>query len=303
MIEQASNAIKFIAHFIASKIGKTGLTVTIDVYGPTGSALVTGAAATEVGGGLYSYTLASGSTGNEGLYAAVFKTADTTVDQQHIPALWCVGVAGVENLDASASTRASATALATVAGYIDTEVAAIKAKTDLLSPGSIADAVWDEDSAEHDSAGTFGNLTNAAGAASDPLLNSVPGDYMSGTAGAALGRIRAAEISVVSPVISSGDVAIVVGDDYRADDGRALEWQDSNSSWPDLAGATVDMLLNGQTYAATLPDGNTVRVELTAAQTGALNVGAKRFSIRALIGGHVITLASGYCRVGLPEQG
>ena len=47
----------------------------------------------------------------------------------------------VTNLDATISSRASATSLATVAGYIDTEIAAIQAKTNLIpvSPAAVGD--------------------------------------------------------------------------------------------------------------------------------------------------------------------
>ena len=105
-IEQQGNALTFLAFYVETKLGKTGLTVTVDVY-RAGSEIVTAASATEVGDGLYSYTLASGSVNAEGLYAAVFKTATDTVDQQHLPSLWIVGKGGIENLDAAVSTRTS----------------------------------------------------------------------------------------------------------------------------------------------------------------------------------------------------
>jgi hypothetical protein len=104
MIEQISTSVKFLAFFTASKQGKTGLTVTIDIYDPSGSQIVTGGSATALGGGLYSYTLSTNNSG-EGEYAAIFKTTDATVDAQHIPSLWVLGRAGVENLDAATSTR------------------------------------------------------------------------------------------------------------------------------------------------------------------------------------------------------
>ena len=103
-IEQQGNALTFLAFYVETKLGKTGLTVTVDVY-RNGTEIVTAASATEHGDGLYAYTLASGSVNAEGLYAAVFKTATATVDQQHLPSLWIVGTAGVENLDAAVSTR------------------------------------------------------------------------------------------------------------------------------------------------------------------------------------------------------
>lgn len=121
MIEQQGNALVFKAFFVASKIGKTGLTVTCDLY-RNGSSVATAQAATEQGGGFYSYTLASGSVDAEGLYECLFKTSDTSVDQQHIPSLWVVGKAGVENLDAAVSTRATP-------AQVDASVAAVSGGT------------------------------------------------------------------------------------------------------------------------------------------------------------------------------
>ena len=108
-LEQVSNPVTFYAMYVASKVGKTGLTVTVDVYrvntSATATQVVTGASATEVGGGLYLYQLASGTVTVEGEYVALFKTADTTVDVRHIPAIWAVQKAGIESLDATVSSR------------------------------------------------------------------------------------------------------------------------------------------------------------------------------------------------------
>lgn len=104
-MEQLANAITFWAHYIATKVGKTGLTVTVDVWEltQTGTAteIVTAGSATEVGDGLYRYVLAAGSVDAVGDYIAVFKTADATVDQQHIAHAISVGRAGIEALDAT----------------------------------------------------------------------------------------------------------------------------------------------------------------------------------------------------------
>jgi 5-hydroxyisourate hydrolase-like protein (transthyretin family) len=97
MLEQTGNALIFYAHYIESKVGKTGLTVTVDVY-RNGTEIVTAGNTTEVGDGLYKYQLASGSNNAEGEYICIFKTATSTVDQQHIPALWVVNKAGTEYL-------------------------------------------------------------------------------------------------------------------------------------------------------------------------------------------------------------
>jgi hypothetical protein len=98
--EQVDNALTAAAHFVASKVGKTGLTVTAYAY-RNGTLVASAVPATEVGNGFYTYTLASGYVTQPGLYLFLFKTTDSTVDQQEIPAAYLVGLAGVEYLDAS----------------------------------------------------------------------------------------------------------------------------------------------------------------------------------------------------------
>ncbi len=134
MLEQVSTSVKFLAFFTSSKQGKTGLTVTIDIYDPSGTQIVTGGSATAVGGGLYSYTLSSNNS-SEGEYAAIFKTTDSTVDAQHIPSLWVLGRAGVENLDATTSSRLPSSSYTAPA---NSDISAIKSKTDNL-PSDPAD--------------------------------------------------------------------------------------------------------------------------------------------------------------------
>jgi hypothetical protein len=137
MLEQVSTSVKFLAFFTASKQGKTGLTVTVDIYNPSGTQIVTAGSATALGGGLYSYTLSSNNS-SEGEYAAIFKTTDSTVDAQHIPSLWVLGRAGVENLDATTSSRLASSGYTAPA---NSDISAIKAKTDNLpaSPAATAD--------------------------------------------------------------------------------------------------------------------------------------------------------------------
>jgi hypothetical protein len=134
MLEQVSTSVKFLAFFTASKQGKTGLTVTVDIYNPSGTQIVTAGSATALGGGLYSYTLSTDNS-TEGEYAAIFKTTDSTVDSQHIPSLWVLGRAGVENLDAATSSRLPSSSYTAPA---NSDISAIKSKTDAL-PSDPAD--------------------------------------------------------------------------------------------------------------------------------------------------------------------
>jgi hypothetical protein len=117
---------KVFGFFTATKTGKTGLTVTVDVRNPAGALVVNNQAATEIGGGVYSYTH---TTATEADYLAVFKTADTTVDAQHVPALAAVEI---PRLDAAVSSRSSHSAA---------DVWAVTTRT-LTSFGSLVADIW-----------------------------------------------------------------------------------------------------------------------------------------------------------------
>ena len=120
-LEQLSNNLDFFGFFIASKLGCTGLTVTVDVWKHltatnASSAIVTAGSATEIGGGLYRYQLSSASVTGEGEYICIFKTSSATPDQREIPSIWCVQKSGSEYLDAAVTSR-QATGSVTVGAY------------------------------------------------------------------------------------------------------------------------------------------------------------------------------------------
>ena len=127
------------------------------------------------------------------------------------------------NLDTTVSSRASQTSLDTLDDYVDTEVGAIKTKTDQLTftvankidantltiganvitasalatdaVNEIADQVWDELLSGHTGAGSTGAGLSAAGAAGDPWSTALPGAYGAGTAGKIVGDNVNATIS------------------------------------------------------------------------------------------------------------
>lgn len=247
--------------------------------------------------------------------AAALQTVDDNVDAilvdtgTDIPAALTTIQADLDNPSqymADVSGLATAADLATVDGVVD----AIKAKTDLLpadpagvsdipTSGDIADAVWDELLSGHVVAGSAGEALAASGSASDPLLNQVPGSYASGTAGAALGRIGSGQITTVSPVAQDGDVTTIRGDDYDNAHGRALDWTDSEAAWPDLTGATIEVIIGGIVELAgsvVTPSGSgkKVRLELTDVQTAAIRSGVHAFQVIAtLADADIVTLVEG----------
>lgn len=173
-----------------------------------------------------------------------------------------IGVAG-----AGLTALASAANLATVAGYVDTEVAAIKATTDKLdatltlssdgyiftpaalqdapvtvapSAAEIADAVWDEPIAAHAAvSGSTGEALNAAGASGDPWVTALPGAYTAGQAGYILGTNLDA---TVSSRASAADLATVAG--YVDTEVAAIK------AVTDKLDATLELSSDGQIFTA-----------------------------------------------------
>lgn len=287
MIEQVGVGVAFYAHFVASKTSKTGLTVTVDVWRITeagvATEVVSGGSATEIGDGLYRYGLSAVSVSDAGEYIAVFKTSDSTVDAQHIPALWTVGHAGIEYLDAAISSRNATTPPTSAA---------------------VADAIWDEALSGHATAGSAGAALSAAGGSADPLTNSVPGTYAQGTAGYILGSINPAQVTIVSPVSSDGmAITVLRGDDYLLTDNRALTF--TGSTWPSITGASIALKVNFAgtilSYTGTVTAADSCYVELTDTQTAAMATGTFDYDLEAtLSNGSIVTLVQGQALI-LPD--
>lgn len=131
----------------------------------------------------------------------------------------------------------------------------------------------------------------------NPFAAQVPGSFAAGSAGAALGRITAAALTVVSPVAESGDVSVIYGDDYTVGSGNGpLEWE--SVDWPNLT--TGALLFSLQLDAGRLwpkvpvaLSATRVRLELTAAETMDIRVGRFDYDIQVTIAGVVTTLLTG----------
>lgn len=107
MLFQIGDPVYFTAAYTDSGVGKTGLTVTCTVWQVTASGsslLVNAQPATEVGGGIYRYTLAADATTQQASLIAVFVTAGA-VDQPHLYANAEVGYWS-ELIDVPISSRA-----------------------------------------------------------------------------------------------------------------------------------------------------------------------------------------------------
>lgn len=153
------------------------------------------------------------------------------------------------------------------------------------------------------------------GPAADPLSYTVPGSYASGAAGYVLGHVIPGQNpTILQPLATDLELTVVQGDDYNASDSRAIDWTEPNASWPTLTSATVKFgyqeLVNGQLTGSVTElsmsivtgtgSSKKVRLELSAAQSAALGVGARRYQYdvqATLTSGRKVTLARGLVTV------
>lgn len=298
MIALPSTNLRFSAFYTNSGVAATGLTVDVDIWlGNT--KIVSKGTAGEVGGGLYAYTLGSGSTAQLGSYIAIFQ-ASGTVDQSDIASVWVVSSIiedGVWNADLISHDGAG-----TFGGLVQ----------DL--PSDVADAVWDEATADHSVVGSFGEHLKALPASVwDYLTSAITtagsiGKYLLEK----LALIVSGSVTVSSPVNADGTcMEIVQGDDYYASEDRAIDW--TSSDWPNLDSLGVSVVwsaINEQdstdtaTVAMTIVsagvDEQTVRLELPASTTNDLAIGTARYKYdveATLANGHKVTLVIGYMTV------
>lgn len=184
----------------------------------------------------------------------------TVTGMQVIPAAivgrYAIGAAGA-GLTAVGLATGAITAATVATGAIDADALAADAVTE------IADGVWDEALSGHATAGTAGAALSAAGSASDPLTNTVPGSYASGTAGYALGRIGTGVLSITAlSHLQAGNITIVQGDSYHSSDGNAITFQFTETR--------AGLSWNGDTVTIHVEDaaGTTASWSATCSQSG-----------------------------------
>ena len=297
MLEQVSTSVKFLAFFTASKTGKTGLTVTIDIYDPSGSQIVTGGSATAIGGGLYSYTLSTNNSA-EGEYAAIFKTTDATVDSQHIPSLWVLGRAGVENLDATVSSRSTLTAAqvnaeadtalsdvgltSTITGRIDQAISTRLAAADYTAPSAAPTVTAIRQEMDSNStqlanldATVSSRLASSAYSAAPTtaqiatavegsLLNEADGQAVLNAIVGAIGNTNLSEVSLVAAVRADlervgGKIDSIPAAPTSAANATAV-W---SAATKQITGGTVDTLTNSPSVPSAASIASATRTELT----------------------------------------
>jgi hypothetical protein len=259
------------AQYIASKVGKDGIAVTWNVEQITRAtgaraALLTGAATNIVVGrnGLYGYHLADADLT---LYDYVFTaiTADATVDQQEIAAVWTLWSLSWHDILTTALTAVGSIG----ALFVSTLDAAISSRG-TANPG---DAM----------ALTAGERTTVAGVVWTYVTRTLTSF---GTLVAQIVNALGSKVVAIFPVANGGNVTTYQGDTYNNTIGRPIDW--TATDWPDLTGATIRVYVGGLTFtgAVITPTGNQrVRLDLTATQTASIPTNVRRFQVVATLAG------------------
>ncbi len=109
----------------------------------------------------------------------------------------------------------------------------------------IVDGVLDELLEDHEVAGSVGEALATAGAGGIPPTTQEQIDAIEAGVAALQG---ATSITLASPIGSGGNISILYGYDYKNANALAVTWVNAAGSWPDLTGATIDVVrLDGRT--------------------------------------------------------
>lgn len=127
-------------------------------------------------------------------------------------------------------------------------------------------------------------------------------------------RLTSSNITLTSPVSSTGNITLHQWDDYYNAESRSLEWTSTGGDWGggNISNASVEFKARNKVTGTTLIRAGSivsstppqkVRVELSSTQTGALKAGeVYDFQVRAIMPttgtGHVQTIQSGEMTVG-----
>jgi hypothetical protein len=123
-------------------------------------------------------------------------------------------IAALNNLSSAGAQAAAAAALAAYNAATGADVSGLS----IPAASAIADAVWDEATAGHATAGSTGAALAAAGSAGDPWSTTLPGAYGAGTAGAIVGGWDDAVFASasVAAAVNGSDLSIHRGDTFSA---------------------------------------------------------------------------------------
>ena len=285
-----------VAQFIDTKVGSTGLTMTCDVdeYDVTGSAYathLTGSSMTETRNGQYRLFF----TGDDDkLYIATAKTADTDVDQQHIPAM----IARLDLVNTTAQTGADGDTLETLSdeiathdGKLDTVdgiVDAILVDTDTTIPALIA-ALNDITAAE-----VWANSTRTLTQSAAAVAAAVAGSTLTILRGDTL----SASLTGLGSIAARSKLWFTVKANPADTDAEAIIQADTTTGLLYIEGAAYATAAHG-TITVDDEDAGDITITLDEAATALLSIRSNMaYDVQMLTTAAAVqTMTSGVCNV------
>lgn len=135
----------------------------------------------------------------------------------------------------------------------------------------------------------------------DLLKRATPGHYAAGSAGHAIGRIAAGNITVQSVVSYDGRrLFIKRGDSYSVDDGNPIVWTDTDAAFPSLSGFDLFLKIGAADPIEGAWVNPTAMFEVSISESAALEVGTVAFEVYASKPGSRITLIEGIAVISSP---
>lgn len=277
----------FTAKFVASKVGKDGIAVTWDIDRVTRStgavlALVTAGATNVVYGrrGRYGYRL-TGADLTIYDYLATAITADATVDAQELDAVWTLWSLSWHDILTTALTAVGsigALFVSTLDAAISSRGTADPGDAMALTAGALSDV-------DTELSGTHG-AGSWEGGGGAPTVEEIRAEMDDNSTQLAAIRAKTDAIGtgsafIAAPVLPSGNVNMVVGDVYKAADGRSFDW--TYPTWNIAIGSVVVVIIqNIVVFTATRISATAVRLELTSIQSSTVKPGRHTFYIREI---------------------
>lgn len=284
MIQRKAKSITFFWMFTEGKLGKTGLTVTANIYkGTNATPIVSKGSVTHLAQGVYYYILSSGSVDASAVYLGMASTATTSVDLREVPAAWYIIEYADEiyeikektdNLPASPAAVGSAMTLAddaiTAAKFDEstafplksadtgaTAVARTGADSDTLETLSDQmDAVKSKTDNIPASPATAGEYTAALATIQSDLDN--PGQYKADVSGLAtsqqivnLNNLSSADVAAILAAYGAAKASDLSGLATAEDLGDVLEVTDKLNTALELDGAVYRFTANALEQAPT----------------------------------------------------
>ena len=288
---------------------KTGATPSVNISKAGAAFGKASGAVSEVANGWYKIVLNATDTNTAGdlaFYCTGFGTDDTDFSDQVFDTT--VTWIGANVVNSQASTPASlnnSCVQADVERWLNVAASAdASSNLTAIATSAIIDAVWDEPTSLHQTAGTTGKALSSAGSAGDPWIASIPGSYTPGQAGYLVGTNLDSTVS--SRASTTNITAGVITTVTSTINANVLQWRGTNAATPASAGIPDINVKNYNNQTATTDANNLPNVNTQdwagARATSVLLQGVPRVDLETWLSVQPLSLSSQQVQAVVPAS-